>query len=158
MPLFDNTVRLSADPCATRLRDRGNDAMSTYRFEQGAFRREQAPPADLGLSENVRLWHGFGPSPAEFEADARLRGAQEATRVQRSSSQHPAAAELWNAPDMSRGAQPPPAPPPLEPARSRREEVVERELDRFDPMLQPLPVEHVVPEWSAVPARAVARH
>ena len=179
MPLFDAFNRLTADPCAVKLKDAGNLSIASYTLTN-------MRPADDGPSRgptqfaakypNLHSWDGYGMDVHAIDQDSMLRVDSEMTHP-RSKIQLPKRV-FQASPNLSVGALSPdlqsmmkfgintsPRGEP-EPTSSigggfvaPRHKLAEHDWNRFVPGVTTVPVQHVVPTWIAggAPSRSIAR-
>ena len=159
------------DPGVPELRERLNLGIVGYQLL--SLRAE--PPRDLQVfvpdasahplavaptTRNLRPWDGYGPNMAAVDSDTRLRVHEEMTRTR--DRQQLKTRVFMAGPDLANGQPAPAVEDRLryasDPAKNRREgatPLAELDYDRFDPVLQTVPVECVVPPWTwgGVPTR-----
>lgn len=185
MPLYDADNRLTADACAVRARD--NDNLSIAAYSLAKLRADAPPTTHVVANRNLRLWDGYGVTPAgAIDNDSQMRVDSEvthhrhkiqlATRVFTASPDlsHGQAspeleAQLVSGLSTTRRASDASALSPCPRAREQQckqqldtrvhEKLAEREWDRFDPAVRPVSVANVVPPWTngGAPSRDIAR-
>lgn len=166
MPLYDAENHIASDPCALRARDDVNRGLLGYQIAQYRPACDDPSPckdprtAAVG-HRNLRPWDGFGIHACAIDGDSSLRNGSATHPRQR--TQLPK--RIFSAvPNLARGTPAPDVESRLFSGHSTSmhrtcDRLSEKAFDVFNPALSTVPVEHIVPTWTAggAPSRSISR-